>query len=223
MACRCSYPLSQGGGVAGRSRKAKAEPLVPDIGVTVAPPVLTSEIISQEKIETVKDLSVATYAPWHDEVVRLACAGVGAVEIAGRLGKPAHVVSDLFKSEWFVSRLARTRAELKIDFGGRMAELWELTSRALKVQEMVLECFIMGHELPNGQMPTIQQALGLSNTLLDRFGMKSPEQININQNVTTRKELSYEERLELIKKYRAEGAEVPADLAVVHLDPGGRA
>ncbi len=187
-------------------------------------PAITPEIISQEKIETVKDLCVGTYAPWHDEVVRMACSGVSAIEIAQRLNKPAHVISDIFKSPWFVDRFAKTRAELKIDFGGRMVELWELTPLALKAQEIILESFLMGTALPNGQVTDISTILNLSNKLLDRFGMKSPEQINMNQNVTTRKELSYEERLDLIKKYREEGVAPPAELAVVQLNPGeGRA
>lgn len=187
---------------------------------------ISPEIIVTEELLAREDCQRGAYAPWHDEVVRLAVEGRNYGEISKTLGRSAWEVNAVVKSGWFSQRLGQLRAEINFDMIGRMRELWNLTPLAIQVQEQIMESFLAGRPAPNGETVTVREVTSLAKAILDRVGLRAPEKFVIDQTVETthKRELSYEERLDLLKKYQEAGVPIPADLSRVDLTvPEGRA
>lgn len=169
------------------------------------------------------------WLPWHEIALRLHLEGKNYVAISAVVGYPPPVVKDLLDHPDFLLKARDYRLRDEVEYWQNRERAWKLTPKALKLMDSVITEFsrlqkgdeaAVERQALKGYGKAREAAMAAGKELLEQVGLKKPDKLEVDsksEHTETRVNLSYEQRLNLVKEHKGAGVPVPDEVNIVDL------
>lgn len=171
------------------------------------------------------------WLPWMDEALRLYFEKNNMPVIARKVGQEQSVVEAVMQSPEWQGRARSMQARLQALYEARMLELWDLSPEFIAALRNIVKEYDELRAVerdPKERQKLVgfralrKDAKEVSEGWLNRIGLKAPDKVEVKSDThhteTTEQKLTYEQRIELIKRYEAAGLQPDQDLLDIKLE-----